>query len=84
MYKRNSGFSLIELLLVLGVICAITVAAFIIYPQVAQARNQAAEQQSNHSDVPVVGVSEQQIKERKQEEERKKKGRFHSEFDNGF
>ena len=32
--KRRKGFSLLELLLVLGIIAALIVAAFIVYPKV--------------------------------------------------
>ena len=37
---RSAGFSLIELLLVLGIIAILLVAAFVVYPQVRD-RNQA-------------------------------------------
>lgn len=44
--KRQQGFSLVELLLVLGVIALIAIAAFIIYPQV-QAGTQANTEDTN-------------------------------------
>lgn len=44
--RRLRGFSLIELLLVLGVIAVLLVAAFVIYPQV-RARNQANTEVTN-------------------------------------
>ena len=45
-HKLNQGFSLLELLLVLGVIAALAIAAFIVYPSV-QASNQAQSEVSN-------------------------------------
>lgn len=39
-YRRQSGFSLVEILLVLGVIALLAIAAFIVFPKV-QAQNRA-------------------------------------------
>lgn len=44
--RQNKGFSLIELLLVLGVLAVLLVAAFVVYPQVRD-RNQANAEASN-------------------------------------
>lgn len=44
--RNQSGFSLVEILLVLGIIAILAIAAFIIFPQV-QASNRANAEQSN-------------------------------------
>lgn len=41
--KRNKGFSLLELLLVLGIVAALIVAAFIVYPKVKSSYNASSE-----------------------------------------
>ncbi|WP_117102748.1 prepilin-type N-terminal cleavage/methylation domain-containing protein, partial [Klebsiella pneumoniae] len=38
MDKNKKGFSLLELLLVLGIIAALVVSAFVVYPKVRDAR----------------------------------------------
>lgn len=47
-YLKNKGYSLLELLLVLGIIAALVVAAFIIYPKI-QASQRATNEISNIS-----------------------------------
>lgn len=87
MRKTSFGFSLIELLLVLGIIAMLSVAAFVIYPQVAQARQQemaGAGQTTGNVDVPVVGLTDEQRRKSAEEEQRKREGKFHSGFENGF
>ena len=39
MERKRKGFSLLELLLVMGIIAALIVAAFIVYPKVQSYRN---------------------------------------------
>ncbi|EOZ4665291.1 prepilin-type N-terminal cleavage/methylation domain-containing protein, partial [Enterobacter asburiae] len=41
--KSKKGFSLLELLLVLGIIAALVVAAFIVYPKVQASQRSQAE-----------------------------------------
>lgn len=77
MYRKNSGFSLIELLLVLGIIAALSTAAFIIFPKVQAANERQRNQQD--VDVPIVHTEEDD-----NEQHGRREGRFHSEFDNGF
>ncbi len=45
--KSKKGFSLLELLLVLGIIAALVVAAFIVYPKVQA--SQRAQAESHHT-----------------------------------
>jgi len=52
--KNKKGFSLLELLLVLGVIAALIVAAFIVYPKVQA--SQRAEAESNNIATIQAGV----------------------------
>lgn len=82
-----SLFSLIELLMVLGIIAMLSVAAFVIYPRVAQARQQGmagAGQTTENVDVPVVGLNDEQRRKIAEEGQRKREGKFHSGFENGF
>lgn len=52
--RRNAGFSLVEILLVLGVIAILAVAAFIIFPQV-QASSRANQEAQNIKTI-IAGV----------------------------
>ncbi|WP_434659354.1 type 4 pilus major pilin [Klebsiella sp. MISC125] len=53
-YKSKKGFSLLELLLVLGIIAALVVAAFIVYPKVQASQRSQAE--SNNIATIQAGV----------------------------
>lgn len=44
--KRNQGFSLVEILLVIGIIIALAIAAFILYPRVQSSQQANAEGQN--------------------------------------
>ena len=52
--KSKKGFSLLELLLVLGIIAALVVAAFIVYPKVQA--SQRAQAESNNIATIQAGV----------------------------
>ena len=84
--RHNSGFSLIELLLVLAIVAAMSVAAFVVYPKVQAGRLKQQQQQmaAGHTECQTLRTEHGLITDCSKPAEDKQPGRFHSEFENGF